>query len=376
MRDEIIVGDVRQTLAQLPAESCRTCVTSPPYWGLRDYGTGKWEGGDPNCDHAVGRFTTPVSSFQTANHGSGTFQARKVCPKCGAVREDSQIGMEDTPDDYVASIVEVCRGVRRVLTGDGTLWLNIGDSYCTPHGGGVNVEQAIGGDGNKNRGQGRDGSNIEGGGCANRRPITGLKPKDLVGIPWRVAFALQADGWYLRSDIIWHKPNPMPESITDRPTKAHEYIFLLAKAKSYYYDLEAIREEPKPGNGGKSAARNTKANDASGAEYRTMQYQSIKGANKRTVWSVNPSCFTNKEAHFATFPPELIKPCILAGSAKGDTVIDPFMGSGTTGVVAKQYGRHYIGCELNPAYAEMARKRISKQDEPDGLLMFTTEADE
>jgi DNA modification methylase len=295
----ILVGDVRQRLADVPSESVRTCVTSPPYFGLRDYGV------------------------------------------------EGQIGLEQTPDEYVAELVAVFREVRRTLTDDGTLWLNLGDSYAAQRGGTeMPAETLAGGVGNvsKNfdayRGRGFSAKMLEGQESAPSRnaPVAhrnarafGLKQKDLIGAPWRVAFALQADGWYLRQDIIWHKPNPMPESVRDRCTKAHEYVFLLSKSERYYFNTEAM-QEPSEGGGRR---------------------------NKRSVWTVPTRPF--REAHFATFPMELIAPCVLAGSAVGDVVLDPFNGSGTTGIVATNNDRRYVGIELNPEYAEISRKRFVPQ---------------
>jgi len=305
-------GDAVTVLNGLPKRSVDCCVTSPPYWGLRDYGV------------------------------------------------DGQLGLEATPDEYVAGMVAVFRGVRRVLRDDGTLWLNLGDSY---HGGGyanhgINGEawlQEHGGDRRRSRQQDR----------INANP--GLKPKDLVGIPWRVAFALQADGWYLRSDIIWSKPNPMPESVTDRPTKAHEYVFLLSKGPRYYFDQEAVREpltesaiqrdqspRGRRQNGGGSVE------SMNGIVY-TQDFGDMKnnpaGRNIRSVWEIATQ--PTPEAHFATYPEELVRRCILAGCPKGGVVLDPFMGSGTTAVVARKNGRRSVGVELNPDYCEIARKRYS-----------------
>jgi DNA modification methylase len=310
----ILVGDVRGSLHRLPDGAVRCVVTSPPYWGLRDYG------------------------------------------------HDGQIGLEQTPDEYVREMVGVFREVRRVLADDGTLWLNLGDSYCTvPHGPkGKNAPQSVGGKGSHGRGQERSGAaTASGGGHANRKPLPGLKHKDLVGIPWRVAFALQADGWYLRQDIIWAKPNPMPESVTDRCTKAHEYLFLLTKQPRYYYDNDAISEplQSKPHAPGNLAStdgghlRNDFGTDA------MKRVWGLSGRrNKRSVWTLTTKPF--KGAHFAVMPEALVEPCVLAGSAEGDTVLDPFSGSGTVGVVALRNGRNYIGCELNPEYAALSRKRI------------------
>jgi DNA modification methylase len=323
----------------LPDGSVRCVVTSPPYWGLRDYGN------------------------------------------------DGQIGLEQTPDEYVAQIVEVFREVRRVLADDGTLWLNLGDSYCTvPHGPkGKNAPQSVGGKGSHGRGQERSGPAAEtGGGHANRKALPGLKHKDLVGIPWRVAFALQADGWYLRQDIIWHKPNPMPESVTDRCTKAHEYVFLLTKSPRYYYDKDAVSEpmahphlaeeaKRRKANGNLGIARyeaESGRNDAGGYTGGVGFASQHDRRNRRSVWTITTKPF--KGAHFAVMPEALVEPCVLAGSAEGDTVLDPFSGSGTVGVVALRHGRNYVGCELNPEYAALSEQRIS-QDAP---LMNTVSVEE
>lgn len=272
MNTQIIVGDCLDRLKELPDGSVQCCITSPPYWGLRDYGS------------------------------------------------DDQLGLEETPEEFVTNLVDVFREVRRVLRDDGTLWLNLGDSYVG------NCSRASD-NGRAGYGNKREGVFTKSG--------NGLKQKDLVGIPWRVAFALQADGWYLRQDIIWHKPNPMPEPVTDRCTKSHEYIFLLTKSKRYYYDHEAIKEK---------CMSDTK--------------------NKRSVWTVCPKPY--KGAHFAVFPEKLIEPCVLAGCPSGSTILDPFAGSGTTGLVAKRHGCNFIGIELNPEYAELARNRIAH--EQDGLF--------
>ncbi len=270
---QIITGDALQSLQAMPDGSVDCIVTSPPYWGLRDYG------------HA------------------------------------GQLGLEQTPEEYVAAMVAVFREVRRVLKPTGTLWLNLGDSYTS---GGRTLRDAD----DKLEARGMD-----------SRPATpmGLKPKDLVGIPWRVAFALQADGWYLRSDIIWHKPNPMPESVTDRCTKAHEYVFLLAKSERYFYDAEAVKEE----------AVGKTLHDLTGPGKR----------NRRDVWTIPTKPF--KGAHFAVMPEALVAPCILAGCPEGGTILDPFAGSGTVGTVALNHKRKFIGIELNPTYAAMARRRIN-----------------
>jgi DNA modification methylase len=303
---QIIEGDSAVTLRSLPERSVQTCVTSPPYFSLRDYG------------------------------------------------HDGQIGLEATPEIYVERLVQVFREVRRVLRDDGTLWLNLGDSYNAYNG---------------NRGESATTFDKKRSAKDNALPaghgltVKNVKPKDLIGIPWMVAFALRADGWYLRSDIIWAKPNPMPESVTDRPTKSHEYLFLLSKGPRYFYDADAIREDGegtwnhggyRNGRsvylGGKSFDNSTDEQGTAGAKPQEA------GRNRRSVWTVATQPFPG--AHFATFPPKLIEPCILAGSREGDTVLDPFSGAGTTGMVALRHGRSYIGCELNPEYVELSRERI------------------
>lgn len=353
MIDECYIGDVRDGLQTMIDAGLRaqTCVTSPPYWGLRDYGA------------------------------------------------DGQIGLESSPAEYVATMVEVFRLVGDVLADDGTLWLNLGDCYATGAGG---VGDCPGG--------GKQGESWKLRGKMtppNRMPIVGLKPKDLVGQPWRVAMALQADGWYLRSDIIWHKPNPMPESINDRPTKSHEYLFLLSKQERYYYDADAISEPASVDTHARQAKNGIKAPDgrathdgghgsfhkdgrekgktrkmadapvrevagaAVGASERKHNCRVKNNAsfdaamavmplrrNKRTVWTIPTQAYA--DAHFATFPEALVEPCILAGSRPGDIVLDPFMGSGTTAMVAQSLGRRWLGCELNPAYVAMQKRRAAQ----------------
>lgn len=376
--DRIICGDCLEVLKTLPAESVDCCITSPPYYGLRDYGIG------------------------------------------------GQIGLEPTPEAYVARLVEVFREARRVLKDDGTLWLNIGDSYAT-NGGSRSY-------GSYDNSTGRGDAPI-----GNRKAPNGIKSKDLIGIPWMVAFALRADGWYLRSDIIWHKPNCMPESVTDRPTKSHEYLFLLSKGQRYYYDAEAIKEPNTEGTKKRLSSgpvnpigkEGTKASISRGDS--GGKYEVANGRNKRTVWTIPTRPY--KDAHFATFPEALVEPCILAGTSergycpdcgkpwvrqvernnpskafntgederysslnnmggnhqtvaglhrngggvystaktigwlpscqcasepRPGIVLDPFSGAGTVALVAKKLGRHYIGIELNPAYVEMAKTRINK----------------
>ena len=270
MRDIILFGDCRETLKQLD-EKVRMCVTSPPYYGMRNYGD-----------------------------------------------EDNQIGLESTPEEYINKLVEVFREVRNCLTDDGTLWLNMGDSYYNyrPGKGQALVKQTV----SASKQDLPDN-------CPRRgNKLEGIKEKDLIGIPWMLAFALRADGWYLRQDIIWNKPNPMPESVRDRCTKSHEYIFLLSKNQNYYFDVDAIKEPTR---------------------------------RKRSVWNVTKKGY--KDAHFAVYPPELIIPCILAGSEKNDIILDPFIGSGTTAMVAKSLGRDYIGCELHEDYGKLIQKRLNER---------------
>lgn len=277
-------------MRSLPDGCVNTCITSPPYYGLRDYG------------------------------------------------HDGQIGLEESPEAYVQKMVEVFREVKRVLRDDGTLWLNLGDSYAG------NNSQA------SNNGRAGFGNPRE---KVVNRTGEGLKTKDLIGIPWRVAFALQADGWYLRQDIIWHKPNPMPESVTDRCTKAHEYIFLLSKSSRYYFDSEAIKEDANYAGESRGKSRNISPKGIS-----EMDNKIYDTRNKRSVWTITTKPF--KDAHFATYPEDLIVPCILAGCPEGGLVLDPFMGAGTTALVSKKLGRNYVGFELNEEYKKIADKRLNK----------------
>ena len=301
MRDTILFGDCRETLKEFD-EKARMCVTSPPYYGLRNYGG-----------------------------------------------EDCQIGLEESPEEYIRNLVEVFREVGKNLTDDGTLWVNIGDSYYNyrPGKGQGLVKQSV-----SNTKQDLPDK------CARRgNKLDGLKEKDLIGIPWMLAFALRADGWYLRQDIIWHKPNPMPESVRDRCTKAHEYIFLFSKNKKYFYDNEAIKEPAKDW-GTRDRTNGKYHNPGTGLQPHSGLTKSYDKKNKRSVWSVTKKPY--KGAHFATYPPDLIEPCILAGSEKGDIVLDPFMGSGTTAMVAKSLGRDYIGCELHKDYGYLIQKRVEE----------------
>jgi DNA modification methylase len=300
---DLLAGDCRTILPTLPAASVQCVVTSPPYWGLRDYGVA------------------------------------------------GQLGLEATPEAYLAQMVAVFRAVRRVLRDDGTLWCNMGDGYNSNQGAGFDTN----GDGGARKAAAAS--------PKLARPA-GLKPKDLVGMPWRLAFALQADGWYLRSDIIWAKPNPMPESVTDRPTKAHEYVFLLSKQARYFYDADAVREPatctPRPETSridghDKYAAGGPHASRASSLGWNRPD----TGRNLRSVWTLPTE--PTPEAHFATFPAALASRCILAGSRMGDTILDPFAGSGTVGAVAEQLGRHSILCELSPAYVKIAEARTAQR---------------
>jgi DNA modification methylase len=304
MRDLILFGDCKQNLSTFLPKTARMCVTSPPYYGLRNYGD-----------------------------------------------EDRQIGQENTPEEYIQNLVEVFREVREVLTDDGTLWLNMGDSYYNyrPGKGQALVKQSV-----SNTKQDLPDK------CAKRaNKLQGLKEKDLIGIPWMLAFALRADGWYLRQDIIWHKPNPMPESVRDRCTKAHEYIFLLSKNKHYYYDNDAIKEPAKDW-GTRDRTKGKYHNKGTGLQPHTGLTKSYPTKNKRSVWSITKRPY--KGAHFATYPPELIEPCIKAGSEEGDCVLDPFMGSGTTAAVAKSLGRDYIGCELHEDYGNLIQQRVEEYE--------------
>ena len=341
--NRVMFGDCRDTMRDLKAQGVRVqcCVTSPPYYGLRDYG------------------------------------------------HPGQIGLEKTPAEYVAALVEVFEGVRELLADDGVLWLNLGDSYAgswgaqsrehagkhAPNVSALSANQVIA-------------AQRKASGTGSIPPGSGLKPKDLMGIPWRVAFALQAAGWYLRQDIIWHKPNPMPESVTDRCTKAHEYLFLLTKSERYYWDSEAMKEEAvgqnlhdltgpgyaapgqTPNTGNRSRRDSFKRDNSKRAEVIPGQTAGTHRAdrdeseydtgrrNRRSVWTVATQPYAG--AHFAVFPAALIEPCILAGSRPGDMVLDPFMGSGTTAQVAQALGRQWIGCELNPEYAPLQQARTAQ----------------
>lgn len=302
--NKIEFGDCRETMRKWASQGIKaqTCVTSPPYFGLRDYG------------------------------------------------HEGQIGHEETPEEFIKQLVEVFRCVWDVLEDDGTLWLNIGDSYCNTNGFARASPEYQ-----------REGRNNM---PANDRKLdklhaTGLKTKDLIGIPWMLAFALRADGWYLRQDIIWHKPNPMPESVQDRCTKAHEYIFLFSKSPKYHFDNIAIKEPVKEDWGTRDRSNGKYHNEGTGLQPHSGLEKSYEMANKRSVWTVNTKPYSG--AHFAVFPTDLIEPCILAGAPIGGIVLDPFMGSGTTAQVAQDLGRKYLGCELNPEYGKLQQKRLAQQ---------------
>jgi len=346
--NKIEFGDCRETMRRWKEQGIKaqTCVTSPPYFGLRDYGTAKWEGGDDDCEHSISMPTkwndpkrgTSVLRPETAHRGGSSTH----CHKCGATRVDSQLGLEETPKQYIDAMVEVFRCVWDVLEDDGTLWLNIGDSYNGSGGQGTKPNIM-----SKEAAEGRGGKAIK---------VDGIKSKDLIGIPWMLAFALRADGWYLRQDIIWHKPNPMPESVQDRCTKAHEYIFLLSKSQKYYYDHESIKDPVKQDWGTRDRTDGKYHNQGSGLQPHGGLEKSYEMANKRSVWSVNTKPYAG--AHFAVFPQELIEPCIIAGAPVNGVVLDPFMGSGTTAQVAQNLGRQYLGCELNHNYKSLQNQRI------------------
>lgn len=391
MSIEILQGDCIESLKKLKDQSINTCITSPPYWGLRDYGTGEWVGGNADCLHKsakknadkTGGFTGERIRKIGGSENNKYLKHKKNCPDCGATRKDNQLGMEDTPEEFTENLVKVFREIKRVLRDDGTAWLNLGDSYG--------------------------------------------KNKQLTGIPWRVAFALQQDGWYLRQDIIWHKPNPMPESVRNRCTKAHEYIFLLSKKAKYYYDHEAIKEDAKYPQGPNSPQSIKKGKGEFGMDTRggLSKIGALAKRNKRSVWTVTTKPF--KGAHFAAFPKDLIEPCVLAGcpekmccdcgepyqrqmkktgefqrrwsktiataegsphegqssmqniyedlglqkkcdcktnETKAGTVLDPFGGSGTTGIVAANNNRNAILLELNQEYIDLAKERINKEVTP------------
>lgn len=426
MTVKILQGDCQAVLKTLADESVHCVISSPPYFGLRDYGTGAWEGGDQACDHKQMHALQGATGVRADRTFTPEGFYRGECKRCGAKRVDNQIGLEITPEEFVATLVDVFREVRRVLRKDGTLWLNLGDSYAN--------DGKWGGETGGKQAHLDDASRIR---CGREKRRTGLKPKDLIGIPWRVAFALQADGWWLRQDIIWSKRNPMPESVTDRCTKSHEHIFLLTKSESYFYDADAIAEEvtlstverlsqpnlecqygsdrvpgktngPMKAVGKRSGNKLRKPGSARGCPEDSGS--NVAGSvpwegttrNKRDVWTVATQPFSGEFctacriffeganlaalrvekikdgereirrrwcrcgrhdawlSHFATFPHDLIEPCVLAGCPSGGTILDPFGGAGTTGLVADRLHRSAILIELNPDFAEMARQRVTQ----------------
>ena len=411
---KLYLGSAIEVLKHLPDDSANCCVTSPPYWGLRDYGTEPqiWDSEPPErCvggrDHVWGDMESSSqfhrggdntsddwkrgcrAASETEKLGCGNF-----CQVCNAWK--GSLGLEPTPELYVKHIVDIFREIRRVLRDDGTLWLNLGDSYSSGGRGSYDPDRVSKSSGLTNNASGN-----------KRNTPEWAKPKDLIGIPWMVAFALRADGWYLRQDIVWHKPNPMPESVKDRCTKAHEYIFLLSKSQRYYYDFEAMQEDVtgnahargsgvnpkakkwpsnwddsvgegghgkfhkegrKSWNGSRFDKGKTFEHQGERCQIRPKQNESFSSAvrhlvekrNKRSVWTVSTKPFSG--AHFATFPPDLIKPCILAGCPEGGTVLDPFMGAGTTAIVAYKYSRKFVGIELSQKYLdEIAIPRIEQE---------------
>lgn len=434
MTIRILTGDCRDVLQTLPDESVHAVVTSPPYYSLRDYGTGTWAGGDATCTHQVSEIRTGqgMAALGAQYRGGGhkaaaakPIYAHRTCPLCGAERTDRQIGLEETPEDYIATMVSVFREVKRILRKDGTCWINIGDTYASDGGRG-----AGGNYGRENRSWQQENPRAGRG----RHTLT-VKPKDLYGIPWMLAFALRADGWYLRQEIIWSKPNPMPESTRDRCTKAHESLFLLSKSERYYFNQAAIAEPASENtharisqdvaaqrgsdraNAGVRRTKPMKAvrnngvgfgrgydavtkpqyrtpsgwevasgrdhhalkgryngagpkavKDSVGVGWRSRQNESFQTAisgsvltmrNKRSVWEIPTAPF--KGAHFATFPPALVLPCVLAGCPEGGMILDPFGGSGTVGLVADRHHRDAVLIELKAEYSEMARQRVTAE---------------
>lgn len=350
MSHTLIQGNALAILRTMDANSIDCCVTSPPYWGLRDYGTGQWSGGDESCSHSVGGQVQDTKAPGAITTGQRPGVDASTCLKCGAIRTDQQIGLEKTPEEFVAKLVEIFREVRRVLKPDGTLWCNLGDSYAAHPGQRKTTDKA----GDKQ-------NTSEGSVGAPSRSVATLKPKDLVGIPWRVAFALQADGWWLRQDIIWAKPNPMPESVQDRCTKAHEYVFMLTKSAKYWYDADAIKEisisAGEDRGGGIKYSMNVTVPGNSKQNLNRMGASS-ETRNKRSVWTM--AAMPTPEAHFATFPIELPETCLLAGCPEGGIVLDIFNGAGTTGLAAIKNGRRYIGIELNQEYIDITHRRFTK----------------
>lgn len=368
----LLHGNCLTRLKDIPDETVDTIVTSPPYYALRDYGTGHWEGGDPNCNHVANPNKTKEQGNSLFNENRPSRQEthykgyyKSVCPLCGAVRIDEQIGLEETPEEYIEKLVAVFHEAKRALKEDGTLWVNIGDSYWGSGSRWFDLTEKF-----------SEKSEIQKGskGTIDLHNVpklvgdaNGFKNKDLIGIPWMLAFALRADGWYLRQDIIWAKTNCMPESVKDRCTKSHEYIFLLSKQPQYYFDADAIKTPCSDVTVNRASYGWDCDSPSAGAdgihtEKMGNRFAPESGANKRDVWIVSNSGGYKDDngAHYATYPEELIQPCILAGSPEGGIILDPFSGSGTTGATALRLNRKYIGIELNEKYLEMSRIRLNK----------------
>jgi len=362
---KFIQGNCIDKIQELKDNSIDCVVSSPPYFGLRDYGTAQWQGGDPNCDHVANPNATKKQGNPEFDKNRPSRDKTKckgyhkdICPKCGAKRIDEQFGLEKSYEDYLANTVKVFETFKPKLKDTATIWWNVGDTYAMSSMRGKDslfrsIDQSKSGIRNVKR----------------SIPI-GLKAKDLMMIPNRVAIALQEAGWYIRSEIIWHKPNPMPESIKDRPTSAHEKIWLITKNKKYYYDAESIKEPCTESTKQryKSGWNGNEKRDFPGSQQNNFskyigseksKQDALKGRNKRNVWTITTKPF--KEAHFATFPPDLIKPCIKAGCPEGGVVLDPFGGAGTTGIVAKSLNRQSILIELNPEYIKIAKKRAEME---------------
>jgi len=352
---QVLLGDAREQLRELPDASANCVVTSPPYWGLRDYGTARWDGGDASCDHR--KVTDPIAAVATSTLGGGKKSTghqqegfHRECGRCGAVRVDTQIGLESSVSGYVTALVSVFDECRRVLREDGCAFLNLGDAYASsPASGGEQSARMTGG------------AHQHTPRAKYVRP-EGLKPKDLVGLPWTVAFALRNAGWWLRAGIVWHKPNGMPESVTDRVTTSHEFVFHLAKSARYWYDASAISEPSiYPDDNRKARASKSDYEDRAVRDgintMNPLNARTYETRNARSVWTISPE--PSSVPHFAMMPKALARKCILAGCPPDGTVLDPFAGAGTTLVVALEEGRNAIGIELNPDYREIARQRCA-----------------
>jgi DNA modification methylase len=357
-------GDALEQLTLMQTGSVQCAVTSPPYFGLRDYGTGRWEGGAEDCDHSTARLQNEISDKRGLGGGKGAVGrgVRNACV-CGAIRVDEQLGLESSPAEYVARMVAVFAEVRRVLASDGVLWLNLGDSYQSHDPGGWRQGEHLNPGGRqaaKGSGRNRAGTHDP-----------GIAPKNLLGMPWRTAFALQDDGWILRNAVVWAKPNAMPESVTDRLSTRYELVFLFSKSRRYWFDLDAIREPHEAtsiyqqevarrrpmasGKAGTAVVPGSAAQHGFAAGRRELNQS---GRNPGDVWAISTTQFTG--AHFACMPPALAERCIKAGCPAGGTVLDPFVGSGTTLAAARKLGRKSVGIELNPDYIELIRARIGQ----------------